>query len=103
MAYDVHVFRGENWWEGSSDPITPDELLVIEGVEKTDDVSSTNPQSGVTVKISSNDMFSYKGMYVILKKGIINLSVRNDEDIENIRPLANALNAVIQGDEGEFY
>ncbi len=61
MAYDVHVFRGKNWWEGSSDPITPEELLKIEGVQKSDSASSTNPQSGVTVKVSSNDMFAYNG------------------------------------------
>lgn len=103
MAYDIHVFRGENWWEGSSEPITPEELLKIDGVLKADNASSTNPQTGMTIKIASDDMFTYNGVYVMLKRGIIKFSARNDESIENIRPLANALNAVIQGDEGEYY
>lgn len=34
MAYDIYVFRGENWWDGASDPITPDELLKVEGINK---------------------------------------------------------------------
>ena len=103
MAYDIYVFRGENWWEGSNEPITPDELLKIDRVLKADNVSSTNPQTGMTVKITSNDMFTYNGVYVMLKKGILKFSAGNDESIETIRPLANALNAVIQGDEGEYY
>lgn len=46
LAYDLHIFKGENWWSGTDRPITAEELL---------------------------------------------------------RPLADALGALIQGDEGEFY
>ena len=51
----------------------------------------------------NNDMFTYNGVYVMLKKGIMKFSAGNDESIETIRPLAAALNAVIQGEEGEYY
>ena len=48
-------------------------------------------------------MVEYKGVCTTLKEGIISFAARDDESIEIVRPLADALNAVIQGDEGEFY
>ena len=103
MAYDIHIFRGKEWWSGTTDPITEEQLLSVEGVEKADSVVTTNPLTGASISFSHKGMFSYKGVYLILKKGIINVTVRNEETIEVIRPLASALGAVIQGDETEFY
>ena len=34
MAYDVHVFRGKNWWEGTDKPITEEEILAVAGAKR---------------------------------------------------------------------
>ena len=103
MAYDIHIFRGTNWWEETNDPIVTEELLSIEGVESIAQISSINPQTGAEIKISDNNMFSYHEVVLRLKKGILTLATRSDEEIETVRPLADALKASIQGDEGEVY
>lgn len=103
MAYDIHIFRGKNWWEGTANPITAEELLSVEGVKCANSVTSTNQQTGVVIKVASDDLYSYKEAYVMLKKGMITVAARDENAIEEIRPLAEALRAVIQGDEGEFY
>ena len=48
MAYDIHIFRGKNWWEGTANPITAEELLSVEGVKCANSVTSTNlnPRDG---------------------------------------------------------
>lgn len=48
-------------------------------------------------------MFSFNNAILILRKGILNVSIRNEDAIETVRPVADALGAVIQGDEGEYY
>jgi hypothetical protein len=103
MAYDIHIFRGNDWWKGTTDPITAEELLSVEGVKSANNVTSTNPQTGVEIKVASDGLYSYKEAYVMLRKGMITVAARNEDAIEVVRPLAEALGAVIQGDEGEFY
>lgn len=103
MAYDIHIFRGKNWWEGTANPITAEELLSVEGVKCANSVTSTNQQTGAEIKVASDGLYSYKEAYVMLRKGKITVAVRDENSIEEIRPLAEALRAVIQGDEGEFY
>ena len=103
MAYDIHIFRGTNWWEETNEPIETEELLSIEGVENVDQISNINPQTGAEIKISDNDMFSYHEVTLRLKKGILTFATRSDDEIETVRPLADALKASIQGDEGEAY
>lgn len=103
MAYELHVFRGKNYWEETTDPITSEELLVVEGVENAKSVSLTNPKTGVEINVSSEGLFYYKEACVMLKKGMITVAARNENTVEVIRSLADALGAVIQGDEGEFY
>ena len=39
MAYDVHIFRGRNWWEGTDKPITEEEILAVNGVKRISEVS----------------------------------------------------------------
>ena len=34
MAYTLHIFRGTEWTDGADDPITPEELLAVEGVSE---------------------------------------------------------------------
>ena len=103
MAYDIHIFRGKDWWDGTTDPITSEELLAVDGVESTNSVTSTNQQTGVEIKVASDGLYTYKEACVMLRKGMITVAARSENVIEAIRPLAETLGAVIQGDEGEFY
>lgn len=103
MAYDIHIFRGTNWWEETNEPIVTEELLSIEGVENIDQISNVNSQTGAEIKISDNNMFSYHEVALRLKKGILTFATRSDDEIETVRPLADALKASIQRAEGEVY
>ena len=103
MAYNLYVFRGKNWWEGTTEPITAEELLAVAGVENANKVSTANPQTGAVISVSGDDMYSYKEVYLRLRKGMLTFAVRDEDDAEIIRPVADALNAVIQGEEGEYY
>lgn len=103
MAYNLYVFRGKNWWEGTTEPITAEELLAVSGVTSADKISSTNPQTGAVISVSGDGMYSYKEAYLSLRKGMLTFAVRDESDAEIIRPVADALKAVIQGEEGEYY
>ena len=84
-------------------PITEEEILAVNGVKRISEVSNANPQNGTAIKISGNDMFSYNNAIFILRKGILNVSIRYEKEIEIFCPIADALGSVIQGDEGEYY
>lgn len=103
MAYNLHIFRGDSWWDGTDEPITTEELLTIEGVKSADNVSTTNPITGIPLIVPNIDMYSFCDAIFMLKDGMITLAARNDDAADIIRPLADALGAIIQGDEGEFY
>ena len=103
MAYDIHVFRGKDWFDGTTDPITEEELTAVSGVKKIESVSLSNPSTKENVRLSDKSMFSYDKMTFMLRKGMITLSINDESDIEIIRKLADSLKAIIQGDEGELY
>lgn len=103
MAYNLHIFRGDSWWDETDEPITAEELLVVEGIKSADNISTTNPRTGIPLIVPNLDMYSFGDAIFMLEDGMITLAARNDDAAEIIRPLADALGAVIQGDEGEFY
>ena len=103
LAYDLHIFRGENWWGGTDRPITAEELLSVEGVKTAGDIAAVSPLTGFSVAVPSLDMFSFGDVLLMLKKGMVTVSVRDEAAAELLRPIADALGALIQGDEGEFY
>jgi len=103
LAYHLHIFRGSNWWEGASNPITAEELLSVAGVAQADSISTTSPQTGIVLSMPNCNMFTYKEAFLMLKDGMIIAAARNEDTVETIHPLADTLGAVIQGDEGEFY
>ena len=103
MAYQLHVFRGTNRTDGTNHPITEEELLSVEGVVRENKISAVNPGTGMTLSIQNPNMFSYGDARFLLENGMITVAARNENAADVIRPLAEALGAVIQGDEGEFY
>lgn len=103
MAYNLHIFRGDSWLDGADDPITAEELLSVAGVKVAENFSTTNPRTGIVLSVPNLDMYSFGDAVFILEDGMITLAARNDDAADIIRPLADALGAVIQGDEGEFY
>lgn len=103
MAYNLHIFRGDSWWDGAEEPITAEELLSVTGVKAAENTTTANPRTGMVLSVHKLDMYSFGDAVFILEDGMITLAARNDDAAEMIRPLADALGAVIQGDEGEFY
>lgn len=91
MAYNLHIFRGDSWWDETDKPITAEELLAVKGVKSADNI------------VPNLEMYSFGDAIFMLEDGMITLAARNVDAAEIIRPLADALGAVIQGDEGEFY
>ena len=59
MAYNLHIFRGTDWTDGADDPITADELLSIDGVEKFSQPPITNPRTGLSMSMGMDNMYSY--------------------------------------------
>lgn len=102
MAYGIHVFRGTDWWNGTDNPITEEEMLKIEGVNPVDQFSA-NGQGGSMISINRKSMYSFNNINLLLHKGMLDISIRDDEAIYSIRQVANKLDAIIQGDEGEVY
>ncbi len=103
MAYNLHIFRGDDWMDGTDDPITAEELLAVKGVETFNNIPITNPKTGISLSMASQDMFCFGEAVFMLTDGMITVAARNDDAAEILRPLADALDAVIQGDEGEYY
>ena len=103
VAYDLHIFRGDNWWEDTEYPITCEELLSVEGVKRADGITAADPRRGISLGVSGVDMFSFGEALFVLKKGIVTIAAQNEAAAETMRPAADALGAVIQGDDGEFY
>lgn len=103
MAYQLHIFRGVSWWDGAEVPIRAEELLAVEGVARAAAPAVTNPRTGISLALPQLEMFSFGEAVFMLENGMITLTARSDNAAEIIRPLAQALGAVIQGDEGEFY
>ena len=103
MAYTLHIFRGTEWTDGADEPITPEELLAVDGVSEFSQPAIKNPITGLMLSTGMDDMYSYDGNVFLLNDGMIEIACRNDGVDEIFRPLAEALGAVIQGDEGEFY
>ena len=98
MAYDIHIFRGTDWEDGADKPITHEELLAVDGVEIADQSSE-----GLSYSIGMADIYSYGEAMFILDDGMINIPCRSEDVPDKMRPLAEALGAVIQGDDGEYY
>ncbi|MBO7475171.1 MAG: hypothetical protein J6U00_14440 [Ruminococcus sp.] len=103
MAYNLHIFRGTDWTDGADDPITADELLSIDGVEKFSQPPITNPRTGLSMSMGMNNMYSFGKAVFMLEDGMITVACRNEDVPDVMRPLAEALGAVIQGDEEEYY
>ncbi|MCR5599796.1 MAG: hypothetical protein K6G33_03500 [Ruminococcus sp.] len=103
MAYTLHIFRGTEWTDGADDPITPEELLAVDGVSEFSQPPITDPRTGLTLSTDMDNMYSYGDAIFMLDDGMIDVACRNDDVDEILRPLAEALGAVMQGDEGEFY
>ena len=103
MAYNLHIFRGTDRIDGADDPITTEELLSIDGVEEFSQPPITDPRTGLKMSVSMDNMYIYGEALFMLEDGMITVACRNEDVPDVMRPLAEALGAVIQGDEGEYY
>ena len=104
MAYDLHIFRGDEWTDGADDPITEEELLAVDGVEVFSQPAITDPKTGLSMSTGMDGMYTYgDAVFMLDDDGMITVACRNEDVPEVMRPLAEALGAVMQGDEGEYY
>lgn len=51
----------------------------------------------------ADDMYTFGKAVFMLDDGMITVACRNEDVPDVMRPVAEALGAVIQGDEGEYY
>lgn len=103
MAYNLHIFRGTDWIDGADDPIAENELLSIDGVEEFSRPPITDPRTGIKLSMGMDNMYTYGKALFMLEDGMITVACRNEDVPDVMRPLAETLGAVMQGDEGEYY
>ena len=107
MAYSIHIFRGSDWTSEPDEPITADELLAVESIAPYQLPPVQNPKTGEMLTGTIKGMYTYRNgadeIPVQLKKGILYAECSDKSTPEKLLPLAEALHAKIQGDEGEFY
>ena len=56
MAYTLHIFRGTEWTDGADEPITPEELLAVEGVSEFSQPPLKDPKTGLTLSTGMDNM-----------------------------------------------
>lgn len=112
MGYDLHITRASEWSQSSSQPITPEEWLgVVQG--RSDYVSvphaeATSP-SGELIRVRGEHMVEWRGhpsgaiVWFSWFRGRISVKNPDDVTIDQMRAIATALGARVQGDEGEHY
>jgi hypothetical protein len=109
MGYDLHVFRGDEWFE--AEPIPFDEWA--EFVESSNDlratgsVEATTP-AGETIRMEDDGLAEWAGhgkapVPVLFSDGQLVVKNPDDETIAWLVSVADRLGARVQGDDGEFY
>ncbi|MHA6531430.1 hypothetical protein [Paenibacillus sp. BAC0078] len=108
MSYDVHITRADHWINSESKPISLAEAKVYfaatTGFEYTNELSHQTPFGTMTIGgeffiCSDGD----KKIPFRYHEGRITVSGADDFAIGRMKKVAQALAAVVQGDEGELY
>lgn len=112
MGYDVHITRKKEWSDEDGPPITESEWrayvasdseMVITGFAEV-----TNPQ-GETIRIEGPLLTEWRGhssggtVWFSDFRGSFAVKNPDEECLAKMRQIARALQARVQGDEGEFY
>jgi len=116
LGYEVHITRGEDWAESGTAPITLADWVAYVKADpemRLDDFAEATTPSGETIRIDSPGIAVWVGYSAHDEGGNMawfswfrdHVSVKNpDEEIlGKMCRIAKALNAKVQGDEGELY
>lgn len=108
MSYMLHITRSENWVDGKENPITKEEIRanIDKKFKIIDKIETTNPVTKEKIVIGEDSLQwkrNGKKIYMNIDEGNIDFPYIDDEMIEELKPLAERLNATIQGDDGEEY
>lgn len=100
MGYDLHITRAENWFENEGFQIAREEWDVY--VKSDAELEIDNENEGSVNWNSALYEKDYAPWYNWFEG---NISTKNPEDavIVKMFKIAVALNARVQGDDGEFY
>lgn len=106
MGYDLHITRRENWFDEEGPPITATEFETA--VDHDPDLDLVPVPAG---RLSDRDPVAQLVVdaVLLLESGLHwragRISGKNPSDlvVEAMCRLAKALNAQVQGDDGEFY
>ena len=104
MGYDLHITRAEDWAEAAETPIDFAEWTTYAETDSRLSVAGTialrnhDPQEQSVYALSHGD-----GPTIHWHRGDLVVAGASDADVEQLRPIADALAARVQGDDGEFY
>ncbi|MEU2296632.1 hypothetical protein, partial [Streptomyces antibioticus] len=107
MGYDIHITRREDWWDEGGPGIATHEWEAV--VESDADLSMIPPPSewsgpsqwsAVMTTHPDEERF---GTALHWASGEIRAKNPSDILIAKMRQVAKALNARVQGDDGEYY
>lgn len=104
VGYDLHITRAEDWAEAADTPIAFAEWTTYAQSDARLSASGTialrnhDPHEQPVYVLSHAD-----GPSIHWYQGDLVVTGASDADVEQLRPIADALDARVQGDDGEFY
>ncbi len=116
MGYDVHITRADEWFDSEESPISIDEWLAYvqrDGSMRLDGQASVRLGSGVALKYEGTGLAVWTGFsghdelgnkaWFDHRAGRIVVKNPTEEILAKMMKIARALDARVQGDDGEIY
>lgn len=116
MGYDIHITRADHWADSDKNPITLEEWLAYVGTDpemRHDGFAEATTTGGGTLRIEADGISVWTAYSGHESEGNMawfswyggDIRVKNpDEEIRRkMYRIGKALNAHVQGDEGELY
>lgn len=111
MGYDLHIIRGENWWEQKVEIPTAEWLAEVEACPdlRLDGFVEAATPEGASVRYENPSLATWLGhpsgapVPLDFCEGEVVVKNPDDSTIDRLKVLATRLGARVQGDEGEFY
>jgi hypothetical protein len=103
VSYDLHIIRSHDWTNASDDPISFEEWISHARADPS--LADAGVLSLRDVEPSEQTVFAFgpDGTSFHWWRGEIVVTLAAEGDIARLLPIARALNARVQGDDGEFY
>lgn len=102
MSYDLHIIRTDDWTTALERPISFDEW--INHARRDGNLVEAGVLSLRDAEPSDQPVFALaNGTSLHWWRGEVVATLADDADIARLLPIAVALNARLQGDDGEFY